>query len=219
MFQHLCFSARRRQAGSGAARKPLRRGHLCSALDRIHRVDKSLLLFMAALLIQPVYSIFAPAAGGQSSGDIDIIARTSSAAIFGYFLSANFIRHTTSGQAPSGQQDHILETGPETAQPAAPRAQIDFSAGDAQAQHGKLQTQQSPPANSLSANCLQVAVATSIGLFCLIALLLLRNLEQWGIALAQSDSATAAVIQFLDFVSSCIEFLIGYPTQTNSPTP
>lgn len=76
---------------------PLCRCGLRGLLDRIHPVDKSLLLFMLVLLIQSAYSMFCPGGTGQAAEDIDIIVRTSAAAIFGYFLSANFIRHTASG--------------------------------------------------------------------------------------------------------------------------
>lgn len=44
-------------------------------LDRIHPVDKGLLVFMLVLLIQSAYSIFCPAGAGQAAEDIDIIVR------------------------------------------------------------------------------------------------------------------------------------------------
>lgn len=67
---------------------------------RIHPVDKSLLLFMLILLLQSAVNLFLPASGSSITGDIDIVVRTSAAAIFGYFLSANFIGHDeASGQA------------------------------------------------------------------------------------------------------------------------
>ena len=50
---------------------------------------------MAVLLVQSAYSLFS---GGKSAGEgghIDVIVRTASAAVFGYFLSANFIRRST----------------------------------------------------------------------------------------------------------------------------
>ncbi len=56
---------------------------------------------------------------------------------------------------------------------------------------------------------LQVGVATGIGIFCLAALLLLRNAARWHPALAQS----VAVVQFRDFVSGCVGFLIGCPVR------
>ena len=64
---------------------------------------------------------------------------------------------------------------------------------------------------------LQVAVTAGIGLFCLAALLLLRNTSLGTAALsAQGSGGTATVAQLRDFVSGCVGFLIGYPTRTSS---
>ena len=130
------------------------------ALCLVHPVDKSLLLFMLILLVQSAVNLFLPASDSAITGDIDIVVRTSAAAIFGYFLSVR--------EKPS-------EDGPRE-----PR-------------------------------CLHQATITAIGLFCLVTLLALRNLSLWDPAEAGSDSATATVAQFRDFVSGCVGFLIGSP--------
>ena len=70
---------------------------LRTGLSKIHPVDRSLLLFLAVLLAQSAYSLFVPGGESQLSGDIDIIVRTSSAAIFGYLLSGNFIDRVPAG--------------------------------------------------------------------------------------------------------------------------
>ena len=62
-------------------------------------------------------------------------------------------------------------------------------------------------------------LAMAIGLFCLVALLLLRNLVQLGVVGPEFDSVQATVIQFRDFVSGCVGFLIGTPTHQSSQTP
>lgn len=200
---------------------PTRRCGLRDLLARIHPVDKGLLVFMLVLLIQSAYSIFCPAGAGQAAEDIDIIVRTSAAAIFGYFLSANFIRHAA-GQTPAALPPHKLETGEGSpADPAAPVGRIGFSdsagtsAPDAGGAAGSAPT--GSPAGDEAANCLQVTVATCIGLFCLVTLLVLRNLSQWGLA-ADSDSVAATVVQFRDFVSGCVGFLIGCPTHSEKPS-
>lgn len=62
--------------------------HLCKTISMIRPADRCLVLFMAVLLVQSAYSLFS---GGKSAGEgghIDVIVRTASAAIFGYFLSA-----------------------------------------------------------------------------------------------------------------------------------
>lgn len=57
---------------------------------QIHLVDRCLLVFMAVLLAQSAYSLFSAGGSGAETDGIDIIVRTSAAAIFGYFLSANY---------------------------------------------------------------------------------------------------------------------------------
>ena len=64
---------------------------LCAALNRIPLVDKCLLVFFLVLLTQSAYSLFSHNGTGTEIEHIDVIVRTSSAAIFGYILSANFI--------------------------------------------------------------------------------------------------------------------------------
>ena len=52
-------------------------------------------------------------------------------------------------------------------------------------------------------------------IFCLVTLLVLRNLSQWDLTAAESDSVAATVVQFRDFVSGCVGFLIGCPAHTD----
>lgn len=178
-------------------------------LCRIHPVDKSLLLFMLILLIQSAVNLFLPASDSSITGDIDIVVRTSAAAIFGYFLSANFIGHDeASEQATQPAQAHILKAGTGPVQDSTPRAQIGFSSTEAALDSAVPPVQVPQP----SIRCLQVRAATFIGLFCLIALLLLRNLTQLGIVTPNSDSVTGTIVQFRDFISGCVGFLIGCPT-------
>lgn len=180
-----------------------------------------MILFMVVLLLQSAYSMFFHGGSGiVGTGDIDIIVRTSSAAIFGYFLSRNFIR-PSSPKRFIQNDDHIspLITGMETsenAQTDRPHNQIGFSSPtqSAELEHGDASglPPEIPNAEEVSCNRLQVIVATCIGLFCLINLLLMRNVAQWNTDLVGSSSITATVAQFRDFVSSCVGFLIGCPT-------
>lgn len=132
---------------------------------RIRLMDRCLLVFMGVLLAQSAYSLFSAPALGTETGGIDIIVRTSAAAIFGYFLSANYRRETTPGE---GELD---DTG----------------------------------------NSLQVATTSGIGLFCLLTLLAFRAAALRDPGLAASDSATATLAQFRDFVSGCVGCLIASP--------
>lgn len=140
------------------------RERIGKAISGIPLTDRCLILFMAVLLGQSAYSLFAGPGSSQESGDIDVIVRTASAAIFGYFLS---------GRGRRGE--------PET--------------------DGHL-----------------VAAAAAVGLFCLAVLLALRNLSLEDPAAVGSDSATATVAQFRDFVSGCVGLLIGAPAGRAGPS-
>lgn len=138
---------------------------LRETLGRIPATDRYLVLFMAVLLGQSAYSLFFGGENLAGAREIDVIVRTASAAIFGYFLSAR------------GRPDHRQGEG------------------------GGFLT----------------AAAAAVGLFCLLTLLLLRNRPPEDLAVVRSDSATATVAQFRDFVSGCVGFLIGLPSQGGQP--
>lgn len=172
---------------------------LCLPWSAIHPVDKSLILFMALLLGQSAYTLFHPS-GGQAARDIDVIIRTASSAIFGYFLSANFA--TGQSAAPSGAQPRTISTADGETVPSL-TGRIGFLSRPSGPETGGAA---SSGGQAEGAFCLQVAAATGIGLFCLAALMVLRNT-------AGPDAADSAVaVQFRDFVSGCVGFLIGSPT-------
>lgn len=162
-------------------------------LLQIHLVDKCLILFMLVLLAQSAYTLFSAHSLAKESSDIDVIVRTSSAAIFGYFLSANFIRRSSlSKGAPE------LQKSPENPLP-------EDTAASGQ-----------PDIQTEAASRLQIIAATTIGLFCMITLLILRDSISGSSPAANNASITATVTQFRDFVSGCVGFLIGCPTCSSS---
>ena len=138
---------------------------LREALGRVPATDRYLMLFMAVLLGQSAYSLLSGGETLAGNREIDVIVRTASAAIFGYFLSAR------------GRPDHRQGEG------------------------GGFLT----------------AAAAAVGLFCLLTLLLLRNLPPEDPAVVRSDSATATVAQFRGFVGGGVGFLIGQPCEGGPP--
>lgn len=187
--------------------------------QQVHLVDRSLLLIMVILLIQSTVSLFLSGAPAQTVTTVDVVIRTASAAIFGYLLGGNFgKRKSDTGQAQSVDSSHILEKSaqPESAAPGI-QARIGFTADEAPQE---TQLTAVPPVirdtESSTGAGIQVLVAAAIGLFCLVALLVLRNLSELGIITELSDSATATVIQFRDFVSGCVGFLIGSPVRASN---
>lgn len=254
-------------------RESPRFGGLRPALKALHPVDKALLVFMAVLMAQSMLTMFFPRETPALSGDIDVVVRTSAAAIFGYFHSANFVgRHSPKGQAAleeEGEGERVGSDFPrdgmgegtpigfslpqaEAQQPGGIHAKAPFAgsphklasgadftpepeasgvqehtpeqgafAADEPAARGGLPSGSQEPSGQEDGcpSCLQINLATAIGLFCLVALLLLRNLVQLGVVGPEFDSVQATVIQFRDFVSGCVGFLIGTPTHQSSQTP
>lgn len=266
-----------------------------AAFMKIHLVDRCLILIMAVLLLQTGYSLFFSKDGADASS-IDVVVRTASATIFGYFLSANFINRGKSGgsqpgavQATASPTEAAGATGPLLyPQPAAatgttgetPQAKLGFAIPDApvgipgsgalsQPSLGQSATQPMPPtgpsgpsaagagafalstgaasatgpegstggvptvqfpssatspsqgevptitavaSDATPCNRVQVRIATGIGLFCLLTLILVRDVLVPLNVMDVSNAAMGAISQLRDFTLSCVGFLVGMPT-------
>ncbi|MEG1426533.1 MAG: hypothetical protein RSC76_02470 [Oscillospiraceae bacterium] len=62
-------------------------------------------------------------------------------------------------------------------------------------------------------NHLQICIATGVGLFCVFALCILRNILAMKPDFVFSHDMLSTISQFRDFVSGCVGFLIGTPTK------
>lgn len=159
---------------------------LKKGLKKIHIVDKCLIVFMIILLIQSSYSLFANHTGTAETNNVDIIIRTSTASIFGYFLSANFIKKQIKSNQPSKHSTEINKN----INTARNNSTIKSS-------------------HSGNHNCIQIFIATAIGIFSLCVLLFSGDFD------INNQSALATLAQFRDFVSACVGFLIGSATDIN----
>lgn len=229
---------------------------LRTAFSRTHLVDKCLLLFMGVLLVQSAMALFGSPNVSNEINSIDIIIRTSTAGIFGYFLSANFIRSTPRSDSaprpapemqalppvqmpppaptpapaplptsaptptfvPTPSQMLALQAVQAVTMPADAALPAVFSpsqtlAPAAQSATPAMQNQPSEPDEVDTEGRLQIIVATSIGLFCLLMLIICRHMLERNVGTVSAPSAAAIVAQFRDFVSSCVGFLIGSPTE------
>lgn len=186
-----------------------------AAMTKIHLVDKFLIIFMALLLLQSTHSIFIAGNSTREAGDIDIIVRTSTAAVFGYFLSTNFIRRSSEGKT-NGTLSEASTIRPATG--SGIQNKIGFAPPDAAPEEpitlGSARNQEYPKPDEAAASRLQIIVASVIGIFCLLVLMLLRNTP--GMAVGATSSAMATAMQFRDLISGCIGFLIGCPTSGDS---
>lgn len=198
------------------------RGWSCirTALSKIHLVDKFLIIFMIVLLSQSAYNLFANESVSAENHNVDVIVRTSTAAIFGYFLSTNFICRGSSIQSRNSSAKGKIV--PSTDNGDGIRNQMGFSnpgidnesdtkAGLKNSSPDLTEIPEQKKDGTIMASRLQIITASSIGLFCLIVLIVLRNISGTA-SIASSASATSTVAQFRDIVSGCIGFLIGCPT-------
>ena len=81
-------------------------------------VDRFLMLFMLILFVYMTWHLFTGAYVDDDSNAIDIIVRTSAAAIFGYFISNNFAHEAVNDEATTNQ----LTTDAEVVQAATSMA-------------------------------------------------------------------------------------------------
>lgn len=77
-------------------------------------VDRFLLIFLLTLFVYIIVHIFSGAAATQEGNTIDIIVRTSMAAIFGYFISSNFSerQNTLSAQSTDSADQSFEQVVP-----------------------------------------------------------------------------------------------------------
>lgn len=187
------------------------------ALSRIHLVDKCLIVFMVVLLVQSAYTLFTNhTVPTENTDNVDIIIRTSIAAIFGYFLSANFICHASYGRKKGGIQCGCLPevfSSNEIPDPVN-SSQDDYTCKSGHPENGSEKSEREKLREEIiAAGRLQILVAAGIGIFCMVTLMLMRNVPALNDAASASPSAAAIVAQFRDLVSGCVGFLIGCPTE------
>ena len=181
---------------------------------KIHLVDKCLIIFMGALLIQATYSILSKGDNNSEATNIDVIVRTSAAAIFGYFLSANFIQDCDNLEEPESEPKTKFSSSiSEDKKDTKTTNQIGFKppSSDNDMELGSAKSSPEPKHSSQN-NKLQIVIATIVGLFCLTVLSVMRNIYASNPDLKATHDVMAIISQFRDFVSGCVGFLIGCPT-------
>lgn len=197
--------------------------YMKKSFKRIALIDKCLIIFMTILMIQSIYNLFANESISQETNTIDVVIRTTSAAIFGYFLSANFIKKST--------DNNINSVPPE---PLKKIKQIELS--DQPAEHQNIinsKTNIGFTANATDTHITpntvtdddyisnddyndmneishqQIIIATIIGITSLCVLLAARNF------ITVTPNMSGTISQLRDFVSGCVGFLLGCPPKSN----
>lgn len=178
-------------------------------------VDRCLIIFMFILMIQLAGSMFLRGDPIPEIKSIDVIVRTSAASIFGYFLSANFIKDMAGkpeGSVRAGKRQELKKT---TLSEGQLKNRIGFIAPNSELETGEEGTvteSEYEEEETLEENRMQILIAASIGLFCLISLLILRNVSEWYPNFTHTESITSTISQFRDFISGCVGFLVGSPS-------
>lgn len=151
---------------------------------KISLIDKCLLVILAIIFIQTAFNLFECGTEFSDKNAVDVIIRTSSGAIFGYFISANFMPAKSNRDSKSKidsltliQNEIYVENN------------IDLNqTGDKQ---GYL------------CNRYQVIIITIICITSLLILIIGRNLLEF------TSQSAPIVSQLKDFVSASIGFLIS----------
>ena len=122
------------------------------SLDAISLIDKILMAYMGILLVYiAIHLIWG--ATMQESTSVDTIIRTSASAIFGYFISNNFIRSNSDTESKNKM--------------------------NIQAQSDLIQQEKNTAVNtSVCCSRLQIIVVSAIGFIALVLLLISRNYTQ-----------------------------------------
>lgn len=162
---------------------------------RISLKDKCLIVIMMIIMWQSIYGLFIGEGASQHSGSIDVVIRTTSAAIFGYFLSANFLNKKVPQMKTNNKQDMAEQTTC-----ICTTVKENHNEGKEESKQEKKQELE-----DTTYFIAQILIAASIGIISLIVLIIARDIPE---ATVQSVSSLS---QFRDFVSGCVGFLIGIP--------
>ncbi|MEG1559505.1 MAG: hypothetical protein RR398_01375 [Clostridia bacterium] len=170
-------------------------------LNMLHLADKCLLIFMFLLMFQSTHNLFFHELAMLEGTSFNVIVRTTAAAIFGYFISANF-QHV--GRDKSENEENFSGT---------PVVSTDNYKNENQPLYGidniEPENKDSNADDKITAkqrNCLQIIVVAAIGLTALILLIIAHDFFE------DSSMATATISQLRDFVSGSVGFLIGHST-------
>lgn len=157
-------------------------------------VDRFLILFMLILFFYMAIHLFTGANSSPDSNSIDIIIRTSAAAIFGYFISNNFAT-----SAPSSETQNAPQNPPDSENSSLLSA----------AENSNFSSPENTADSSKHCNKIQICMVSVVGIFSLSILLLAKHYEI-------TPELAAMISQLRDFISASIGFLISCKKNTAS---
>lgn len=160
---------------------------------------------MLLLFAYMAIHLFVGASTTQETDTINIIIRTSAAAIFGYFISSNFVK-TEPTQTPVSKSVQTAHLSKSIAiQPVKqiqkPLPETESAIVDNISE--PADTSETAPAPATHCSRIQVVIVSIIGFSSLIILMVARHFR------AQSPELSATISQLRDFISACIGFLVS----------
>lgn len=186
---------------------------LLQAMGKISIVDWFLLLFMLILFLYIMIRL----ACGNFSGNtntVDVLVRTSAAAILGYFISGNFLK--TDPSSKNSQTGSTIAGLPVKLEPSfsdsSVKSQIGFQDSDqvSQKERGNITTSSEEEISPQSHyGKIQVIVVSIIGILSLAILISARHFQDI------TPELTAIISQLRDFTFTCIGFLISCGKNTS----
>ncbi|MGX9755804.1 hypothetical protein ACWYRQ_05990 [Clostridioides difficile] len=186
---------------------------------KIKLIDRCLIIVMAILMFESIYNLFVNEVNSQDTTTIDVVVRTTSAAIFGYFLSANFIsrasRKVTNTDAYSNVfiDDNSSNKSQEPSQNNIMNVKntIGFALenDDYQNNDKKVFVNNGEDVEEGETSDLQIVIATVICVVALVVLFIVRNFT------TPATASLGTISQMRDFVSGCVGFLLGCPSKPN----
>lgn len=162
------------------------------SLNGIYLIDKILILYMMILLAYTAVHLF-NGATMQESTTVDTIIRTSASAIFGYFISNNFIKSN------SGIKTKNI-SGSDNENPVGDKITIPQSNI---VQQDTANEKNAAVESDVCCSNLQIIVVSGIGLISLVLLLVSKKCTH------TTPEFSATVSQLRDFLSACIGFLVS----------
>lgn len=172
---------------------------LMSCWKEIAISDKSLIIIMAILLLQCIYNLFNPEPLTTNGISINVIIRTTVAAIFGYFLSENFLNHEL---IKSKTSNIILPLNIEENNKKNDLENCPLKNQNNIQEKSKLK-------DYICNKTFQVLIALTVCIISLLCLIIGNNFN----LIAPGTNPT--VIQFRDIISSCVGFLLGHSSNSN----
>ena len=167
--------------------------------------DKSLILIMIILIIQCIHNLYNADPTNTNYISINVVIRTSVAAIFGYFLSSNFLAESKARIDDETKRAN-LEIVEQIMENKTIKKELQYEYDNVTNSEDYKEQEEDIKEEEEKYVCnrhLQNLVAVSICIIILVALIIGVNFK------LINDGSVATISQFRDLVSGSIGFLIG----------